>query len=111
MTKETPSLTNLNEKIKEVELAWIRDNHTIFQDLAETEYDERGRGFILVNTVPPSGEKRNSYWYLAQAVAEELEGDELKQMVRAYDPLSEFVLVLEKQNGVCSYHQVKIQKE
>jgi hypothetical protein len=111
MAKEIPSLTNLNEKIEEAELAWIRDNHTIFQSLAETEYDEKGRGFILVNTEPSSGYEGNSYWYLAQAVAEELEGDELKQMVRAYNPLSEFVLVLEKQNGGCSYHKVKTQQD
>jgi hypothetical protein len=111
MTKETSSLTSLNEKIQETELAWINDNYAIFQSLAETEYDEKGRGFILVNTEPTSGDEGSSYWYLAQAVAEELEDEELKQKVRAYDPLSEFILVLEKQNGVCSYHQVKMQQE
>jgi hypothetical protein len=111
MTKETSTLTDLNEKIHEAELAWINENHLIFQGLAESEYDEKGRGFILVNIDHSSEEDGDLYWYLAQAVAEELEDDELKHMVRAYDPLSEFILVLEKQNGVCSYHQVSFQQE
>ena len=105
MAVEKIELTDWNEKARAADLAWIDENLQVLNDMATTEYNEKGRGVIFVNTTEKE-ELSHQHWYLPQAVVEELEDNELKQRVREYDPIQELILVLEKTGGHYSIFQI-----
>jgi hypothetical protein len=63
-----------------------------------------GRGAIVVDTTQQALEGRgNPMAYLPQAAVERLGDDDLRRMVRQYDPTCEFVVELLKQERASKY--------
>lgn len=111
MSKETHTITSWQETEKQAERDWITENTSTFQELVLSEFDEIGRGFVLVNASQKSEEQgHHPYGYLPQSVAEEMEDETLQQHLNEYDPLNSFIVLLEKGNGDYSIHQVEMQK-
>ncbi|MCH7662946.1 MAG: hypothetical protein IH859_03640, partial [Chloroflexi bacterium] len=75
--------------------------------LAQSEYDENGRGAIIVNTLESEEGKGHPFGYLPQSNIEEFEDEEAKRMVREYDPKQELVVVLLKSKNRESTYRVR----
>ena len=106
MSTEIDTLSNWHEQTREAELAWINENLSAFQQFVVEQYDEQGRGAILVNTGFTSEEQGHPYWYLPQAVIEDLGVGQDIQLVRNYDPLKEIVLIFQKAASPTSTHRI-----
>lgn len=109
MANESSPLTNWKEIEQQAEKNWIDENVDIFQELALSEFDEIGRGFVLVNASQASEEQGHPYGYFPQSVAEEMEDQILTKQIEAYDPLKTVIVLLDKGNGAYSIHLVDMQ--
>jgi len=112
MAVEKIELTDWTSKEYEVDRVWIDENLTVLQPFALSEFDETGPGAILVKTTEyDEDESRHPCYYLSQAIIEDLENEEIKRMVRVYEPLQEFVLVLVKAGEHECVYRVNFQKK
>jgi hypothetical protein len=96
----------LRERASDV--TWIQDNLHVFVPAAHQGYADSGRGALVIDTttlVRHAKGTSHPFMYLPEKAVEEKETlfDALR-MVRAYDPVWEFVSVLLKpQNRVSTY--------
>lgn len=108
MSVENKIITNWHEKASEAELAWINENLPAFQQFAAEQYDEQGRGVILVNTGLSSKHQSHPYWYLPQAIIEDTENEQDIQHVREYDPQNEIIIIFQKPEIHSTTHRIPI---
>ena len=106
MGAEKTELTDWAAKEREADLDWIEENLHIFIPVAQSEYDENGRGAIIVNASERAEGKGHPFGYLPQANIEEFEDEEVIRMVREYDPKQELVIVLLKPKNRESTYRV-----
>lgn len=92
MSPESKSLVDFQQSMREAESQWLDSNREVLGEISQNEYDEYGRGVLLVNTQFSNRETGHPYWYLQQSIVEEAFADELIAAVRTYDPSKEFVL-------------------
>src|SRR6266545_6918124 len=90
------------------DLTWIQENLHVFWPIAQAAFAEAGRGAIVVDTTsrPGGKSKGNPFGYFPQAVVETGDDEDIKRMVRAYDPEQELVIVLVKSEHRTSTYQV-----
>ena len=88
------------------DLDWLRENLTVFSAAAAEQYQQNGRGLIVVDlrSRPPGG---HYYTYYIQQFIEWEDDEDIKQMVREYDPANEFVITLLKSNQRLSTYRVQ----
>jgi len=86
------------------DMHWIAENLHVFWPAARQQYDEQGRGAIVVDTtVRPTG-AGHPFTYLAQEQVDETHDADAQRMVREYDPTTEVVIVMLKpKNRVSVY--------
>lgn len=93
------------------DLMWVGDNLHVFRSVAESAYAEVGRGAIVVDTAVStrSADREsggNPFSYFAQVVFESGDDEDIKRMVRAYNPARELVIVLIKPDQRVSMYRV-----
>jgi hypothetical protein len=94
------------------DIAWIAENMHIFRTAAITAYRDGGRGAIVVDTtsLPVEG-AGHPFGYYLRATIEITGDDDVKRMVREYQPEQEFVIVLLKpEERTSSYRVQAVQK-
>ena len=96
------------ERERVADLAWLGENLQVFWPVAQTGYEEVGRGAIVVDiTSRPTGEG-HPFGYFAQETLEEIGDDDTQRMVIEYDPAWEMVTVLLKTHGRSSTYRVGV---
>jgi hypothetical protein len=96
------------EREREGDMAWIGDNVHVLWPAASEQFAEVGRGALLVNTTVTI-ERRHPFGYFPREVIETGDDEDLKRMVRDYDPEGEFVVQLLKTEGRVSTYRVRTQ--
>ncbi len=91
------------------DLEWIGGNFHIFWPVAIAAFEDQGRGAIVVDTTSrPTGDG-NPLAYVPKAAVDAKDDEDIKRMVREYDPATEFVVVLLKSAGRTSTYRVQVQ--
>jgi len=108
MTPEKRRPPGWARRERQRDLEWIGENFHVFWPAATAAYVKQGRGAIVVDTTSrPTGEG-NPFGYFAQAMLERRKDEDVKRMVREYDPDWEFVVVLLKPKDRVSSYRVQI---
>jgi len=90
------------------DLAWIKENLHVFWPAAQREYEEFGRGAIVVDTTQrPTGEG-HPFGYFPQGMVEQTGDEDAQRMVTEYDPAWEMVTVLLKTDNRVSVYRVGV---
>jgi hypothetical protein len=93
------------ERLRDME--WIRENYHVFSPAAAAAFVQQGRGAIVVDTTSrPTGEG-NLFGYYPQALVDAKDDEDVKRMVREYDPTSELVVVMLKPGERMSTYRVQ----
>jgi len=91
------------------DMEWIGENLHIFWPTATAAFEKQGRGAIVVDTtVQPIPGRGNPFGYFPQAVVETGDNEDIKRMVREYDPQHELVVVLLKSAERTSTYRVQV---
>ena len=94
MTLERGHIPDRAVRERQRDMEWIGENLLIFGPVAAAAFDEEGRGAIVVDiTSRPTGQG-HPFGYVLQAEVEELDDEDIRRMVREYDPDHEFVVVM-----------------
>lgn len=111
MTLESPKLPDWARKERQGDLNWIRKNLDIFQLVATAAFEDTGRGAIVVDTTSrPLPDKGHPFGYLSQEQIDEYDDEDIRRMVREYDPEQELVVVLQKSENRTSTYRVRPQR-
>lgn len=95
------------ERERQSDLKWINENIHVFWPAAQSQYQEQGRGVIMVDTTSrPTGEGHPFAYFPEEAVKEHGGDEDIERMIREYDPTREFVVVLLKSQDRMSTYRV-----
>jgi len=87
---------------------WIRENLHVFLPSATVAFAEFGRGAIVVDTTSrPTGEG-HPFGYFPQEMIEEGDDEDIKRMVKEYDPEKDIVIVMLKENDKMSTYRIHL---
>ncbi len=96
---------------RESDFGWIGENIHVFWPAATAAYEEEGRGAILIDTTSrPTGEGNPFTYYLQEAI-EAADDEDIKRLVREYDPEKAFVVVMLKTDARTSAYSVQIRSQ
>ena len=111
MSPEGRKLPEWARRERGQDLTWIQENLDVFEIAARTAYQETGRGAIVVDTtVQPHPDLGHPFAYFSQEQIEEDEDEDIKRLVRGYDPEREFVVVLLKKKDRTSTYRIRPQR-
>lgn len=107
MTPETENIPEWARRERQADLDWIDENLAVFWTAATLEFEDAGRGAIVVDTtIQPLPDAGNPFGYFSQEQVEELANEDTKRMVKEYDPTHDFVLVLLKSGDRTSTYRI-----
>jgi len=110
MTAEHGKIPDWAARDRQRDLAWIRENLFIFWPVATDAYVALGRGAIVVDTTQqPLAGLGHPFGYFTQADIEARDDQDLKRIVREYDPDWEFVLAMLKPKDLMSIYRMQPQ--
>jgi len=110
MSPEHRRIPDWAQQDRRHDMAWIGENLHVFWPAATTAFAQQGRGALIVDTtVRPTGEG-HPFGYFPQAAIEEQNDEDIKRMVREYDPAKEFVVSLLKPADRISTYRVQPQR-
>jgi len=89
------------------DMEWIGENLHIFWPVAAAAFAEQGRGAIVVDTTTRPTGRGHPFGYFPQAEIEQRDDEDIKRMVREYDPKRELVVVMLKPNDHISTYRVQ----
>jgi hypothetical protein len=106
--RHDPGLPDWARRERQGDLVWISENLDVFWPIAQVAFVDAGRGAIVVDmTSQPGGKsKGHPFGYFPQAVVETGDDEDIKRMVRAYDPAQELVIMLMKSENRTSTYRV-----
>jgi hypothetical protein len=108
MTPEKREFPNWANRDRQRDLEWIRQNLPIFWPVAIATYKEIGRGAIVIDTTSkPTGEG-HPFGYIPQELVEQEDDEDIKRLVKEYDPEKDLVLVLLKANDRVSSYRIHL---
>lgn len=91
------------------DMAWIGENVHLFWPAAQEQYQEQGRGALVVDTTVRVGERGvHPFTYAPLEVIEEGNDEDLKRLVREYLPEREMVVTLLKPQERMSSYRMEI---
>lgn len=94
---------------RQSDLAWIRDNLHVFTPVAEKAFKQHGRGALVVDTtVQPITGGGHPFGYFPQEQVESYDDEDIKRLVREYNPHTELVVVMLKEEGKMSSYRVRV---
>ncbi len=109
MSPERSRIPDWARQERKRDLAWIGENLHIFAPVAAEAFKSSGRGAIVVDTNSrPTGEG-NPFGYFIQEIVEQGDDEDIKRMVREYNPEEELVIVLIKSQERTSTYRVRPQ--
>ena len=109
MTVEQNHIPDWAQRDRQRDMHWVAENLYLFWPVATEAYVKQGRGAIIVDTTSrPTGEG-HPFAYFTQTFVEERDVEDVKRMVREYDPDREFVLVMIKPYDRLSTYRVQTQ--
>jgi len=92
-------------------MKWIKENLHVFLSAATAAFAEYGRGAIVVDTTSrPTGEG-HPFGYFPQEIVEEGDDEDIKRMVKEYDPEKDIVIVMLKPDDKMSTYRVKLPQD
>lgn len=104
----TPEMPDWARRERQRDMQWISENLHVFVPAAKAAFQETGRGaFIVDTTKQPVPGKGNPFGYFPQAVIETGDDENMKRMVREYNPQEELVLVLLKPKARTSTYRMQ----
>jgi len=90
------------------DIDWITEHMPLFWTAATSAFRGGGRGAIIVDTTSLAVEGMgHPFGYFLQATIEEIDDDNVKQTVRAYQPERECVIVLLKPENRANTYRVQ----
>lgn len=90
-------------------MAWVGENFHIFWPAAMRGFRQSGRGAIVTDTtMQPEPGRGNPFGYFPQEVIETGDDDDLKRLVREYEPEQEFVVLLLKSHKRSSAYRIHL---
>ena len=98
MTQERHPQPDRSEQERRRDLAWIRENQTLFWLVASTACEEIGYGALMVDLIHKPLERGHPFSYYAEEELE-VQDQQLQQHLQDYDPGREFIVVLLKPSG------------
>jgi hypothetical protein len=90
------------------DLIWITENMHVFWPAAQKQYQQHGRGAVVVDTTSRPTGAGHPFTYYPQAQVNETEDEDAQRMVREYDPQSEMVIILLKPQDRVSVYRVGV---
>jgi hypothetical protein len=109
MRPESENIPDWARREREADLDGIAENLDVFHAASSLAFEEAGRGAIVVDTtIQPSPGLGHPFGYFSQEQVEKAANDDTKRMVREYDPMQEFVLVLLKPEDRTSTYRVRM---
>ena len=107
MSPENRSIPNWARRERQKDMEWIKENLHVFQPAAQIAFEQQGRGAIVVDTTSrPTGEG-HPFAYFNQELVEKEDDEDIKRMVREYNPKAEFIVVLLKTKKKTSAYRIK----
>lgn len=95
------------EQEREGDLAWIGENLPLFEFVSRMAYEASGRGVLMIDvTTQPVPGRGNPFGYVLLEQLATFADEDTLDMVQAYDPEQEFVLLLLKEEGRSSTYRV-----
>ena len=108
MTAEQDQIPDWARRDRQHDMEWISENLHVFWPAATNAFVKQGRGAIIVDTTSrPTGEG-NPFGYFPQSFVEERDDEDIKRMVREYDPDIELVVVMLKPFDHISTYRVQV---
>ena len=98
MTNERRRSLNQSPPERRHDLDWIAENRDVFWLSATTAFEEIGRGVLLVDLIHEPLEHGHPFSYYAEGELE-IEDEDLKQYIDAYDPGRGFIVMLLSPEG------------
>ena len=93
------------------DMTWIKENLHVFWPAARTGYEAVGRGALrvdLTQTFSHPGGISHPFGYLDQGSVDQLGDEDMKRMVKEYDPSWEMVTALFKPNDRISTYRIGV---
>ena len=91
------------------DLMWLGDNLHVFWPAAQQQYEEQGRGALVVDIMVKVGEEGvHPFTYATQELIEEGDDVDLQRLVREYLPEKEMVVTLLKAEERVSSYRVQV---
>jgi hypothetical protein len=90
------------------DLDWIQENFAVFRLASIVAFADTGRGALVVDTTWSLPEAGNPFAYFNQEQIEQEGYEDAMRMAQAYDPTSEFIVVLLKEDDHLSTYRVGI---
>ena len=110
MTPENKQIPDWARNEREHDLAWIDQNLHVFWPLATAASEKVGHGAIVVDTTSqPISSDGHPFWYFSKAELEEYDVEDVKRLVREYEPPGELVLMLLKSENRTSSYRLRPQ--
>src|SRR5512141_3234285 len=108
MTADHGPIPDWAKRDREHDLNWIAENFQVFWQFASAAYVKAGRGTILVDTNSHITDKGHPFGYFEQSFIERYDDEDIKRLVRQYDPDGEFVVVLLKPDNHISSYRIQV---
>ncbi len=109
MTPEHRAIPDWAKRERAQDIEWIRENLHIFWPAATDAYAQAGRGAIIVDAAQqPVEGLGHPFGYFAQSFVEERDIEDVKRMVREYDPDNEIVVVMLKSGERFSSYRMQV---
>ena len=100
-----PSQVKLKEQW--ADLDWIIHNLIVFAPAAEAGYREFGRGALIADISTENETETYPFAYFPQEEIAPYEDKDINQMIAAYDPLEEMVIILLKAEQLPRSYRVR----
>lgn len=108
MNPERGRIPEWAKRERQSDLRWIRENLHVFIPAAKEGYEQVGHGALVVDTtVQPVPGAGHPFSYFPQAQINEHDDEDIKRLVREYNPPSELVIVMLKPEGRTSSYRVR----
>lgn len=105
----TPEIPDWARRERLSDLVWIGENLHVFWPAAQQQYQEQGRGALVVDITVKVGERGvHPFAYASQEMIEEGDDDDLQRLVREYVPEREMVVTLLKPEERVSSYRVQV---
>ena len=91
------------------DLSWLSENLHVFWPADQQQYQEQGRGALVVDITERVGERGvHPFTYATQELIEEGDDVNLQRLVREYEPEREMVVTLLKHQDRVSSYRVQV---
>jgi hypothetical protein len=107
MPPEKRKIPDWARKERDSDMEWIRENVHIFLPAATEQFAAQGRGVIVVDTTQQPTGQGHPFGYMPQSIVEEKDDEDVKRLVREYNPENEFVVVMLKTGNRTSSYRIR----